>query len=87
MWQDIVISIGAFLFIVIIIPQMIDSFRGVRFINPITAGLTTLVLIMFAIVYWTLNLFTASTIQFINCLQWIVLFYLTVKNTKKCDRE
>jgi len=87
MWQDIVISIGAFLFIVIIIPQMIDSFRGIRFINPITAGLTTLVLIMFTVVYWTLSLYIASIIQSVNCLQWVVLFYLTARNNKKCDGE
>ena len=64
---------------------MIDSFKGTRFINPITAGLTTLVLIMFTVVYWTLSLYVASFIQFVNCLQWVVLFYLSARNNKKCE--
>ena len=54
-WQDKVISIIGFLFGFMLIPMIIDSFKGMP-VNSISSGLTMTGLYIMAFTFWTLKL-------------------------------
>ncbi|PIR37247.1 MAG: hypothetical protein COV34_03430 [Candidatus Zambryskibacteria bacterium CG10_big_fil_rev_8_21_14_0_10_42_12] len=78
-WQDIVISIGQFLFLIALIPSIRSEHKPAFG----TSLMTALVLTAFGITYGTLGLwFAVSTSVFISA-GWYILAWQTYKEHKK----
>ena len=73
-WQDIVISIANIVFLVALIPQIIDGFKKKKgLINPWASSLTILALFSLCVTYFSLDLIYSCGICFSNALLWIIL--------------
>lgn len=76
-WQDIVLSVGSWVFIVALIPSLVGKDKP-----PITTSLTTgIVLIVYTVVYFTLHLNLSMVSTAIMAVAWLTLgtqkIYLT----------
>ena len=68
-WQDIVLSIGAVIFSVALIPSILSKHKPALS----TSTLTAVILAIFTFVYATLDLWFTSFAVGINCLAWSTL--------------
>lgn len=70
-WQDLVISIGQFVFIVSLMPTLLS-----KDIPPIKTSLPTgLFLLLFGFSFLTLGMYMASLTSTINGIEWLILSY------------
>lgn len=58
-WQDIVVTVGSLVFSIVLIPQLIDCYRGST-VNVYTAVLTSIILGVFCLVYASLGMWLAA---------------------------
>jgi len=82
-WQDIVIAIVSVLFGFILLPQLKDVWSGKTILNEFTAVLTTIGLFIFAITFFTLNLYISVVAETFSGVIWLLLFILSSKNKEK----
>ena len=75
MWQDIFIASTAFILGLVLIPQIVSSFKG-KHVNLWTSGLTATGLASIGVVMMTLGLFLGSTAYLFNSVLWYVIFFL-----------
>jgi hypothetical protein len=85
MWQDYVIAIVSLLFGVILLPQLIDTWRGKTILNLYTASLTTIGLFILAGTFFTLQFWTSFIADVISGVIWFLLFLFSLKNKRKSD--
>ena len=83
MWQDYVIAIVSLLFGVILLPQLIDTWRGKTILNLYTASLTTVGLFILAGTFFTMSYWTSFIADVISGVIWFLLFVLSLKNKRK----
>lgn len=70
MWQDFVFTVGSFLFIIGLIPTV----RGSQKPPLSTSFVTGLVLLVFAVMYLTLELYLSAVVTTITSMMWATLF-------------
>jgi len=80
MWQDLVISGVSFAFGFMIMPQVIDSFKGKSYLNLVTSILTVIGLIILGFTFITLDMWISASANFFTCIMWIMLLILSLKN-------
>ena len=85
MWQDYVIAIVSLLFGVILLPQLVDTWRGKTILNLYTASLTTIGLFILAGTFFTLQFWTSFIADVISGVIWFLLFLFSLKNKRKSD--
>jgi hypothetical protein len=83
MWQDYVIALVSILFGFILLPQLVDTWRGKTILNLYTASLTTIGLYILGITFFTLNMMVSVIAEFFSGTIWLLLFLFSVKNIKK----
>lgn len=76
MWQDYVIGIGAFFFIVTLIPSILSSNKP----DIKTSVPTALILYIFTFSYITLGLWLAALTTFGTAFAWSILAFQKYKN-------
>jgi len=86
-WQDLVISIVSFSFGGMIVPQIIDSFKGKSYINLVTAILTVIGLLILGFTFATMNMWISSTANMSTCIMWTILMILSFKNYLRKENE
>lgn len=80
MWQDLVITIAVFLMSYALVPQVLKGFRTKKpLISIQTATITALALYTVSVVYFTLNLYYASAMNFLTGALWTVLLVQSLK--------
>ena len=82
MWQDIVIAAVSFGFGFMLIPQLLDSIKGIGFVNTTTSGLTIVGIITFGITFATMELWLSVGAEVICAIMWTAIFILGVKNKR-----
>ena len=82
MWQDYVIAIVSLLFGVILLPQLIDTWRGKTILNLYTASLTTVGLFILAGTFFTMSYWTSFIADVISGVIWFLLFLFSYRNIK-----
>ena len=85
MWQDNVIAIVSLLFGVILLPQLLDTWRGKIILNLYTASLTTIGLFILAGTFFTLQLWRAFIADVISGVIWFLLFLFSFQNKRKSN--
>ena len=83
MWQDYVIAIVSLLFGVILLPQLIDTYRGKTILNLYTASFTTVGLFILSATFFTMQYWTSFIADVISGVIWFLLFVFSYRNTKK----
>lgn len=83
MWQDYVIAIVSLLFGVILLPQLLDTWRGKTILNLYTTSLTTIGLFILAATFFTMSYWTSFIADIISGVIWFVLFLFSLKNKRK----
>jgi hypothetical protein len=83
MWQDYVIATVSLLFGVILMPLLIDTWRGKTILNLYTAGLTTVGLFILAATFFTMRYWTSFIADIISGFIWLLLFVFSIRNMKK----
>ena len=83
MWQDYVIAIVSLLFGVILLPQLVDTWRGKTSLNLYTASLTTVGLFILATTFFTLQFWTSFIADVLSGVIWFLLFIFSLKNIRK----
>lgn len=83
MWQDYVIATVSLLFGVILMPLLIDTWRGKTILNLYTAGLTTVGLFILAATFFTMRYWTSFIADIISGVIWLLLFVFSIRNMKK----
>jgi hypothetical protein len=81
MWQDFYISIGTFIFAVLLIPQLRSSWRGYPASLTTSLG-TAMILYTFAYTFFTLELFFTSMVNIVTASAWFLIFYFSWKRAK-----
>ena len=76
-WQDKVIMIVGFTFGFMLIPMIIDSFKGFT-VNVLSSFLTTIGLYIIAFCFFTLKLKLSFIAQLFTGTMWLILFILGV---------
>lgn len=79
-WQDIVLSIGSFIFTIVLVPQLIDCMHG-GYMNYKSAILTATVLGIFCIVYATLGMWLAAIPHTVSI--WFAIGILSWRNLRR----
>lgn len=82
-WQDITIAVAGYMFGLIVIPQILDSYRQISYVNVWTAFLTVIGLIVLGISFLTLDLCIAATSNFFNCAMWSILLYFSIEKIRR----
>lgn len=77
MWQDIWISIGTWIFAVVLFPQLKDAWYG-KPMNIYTALGTGAILWSFAIVFSTLSLWMTSFANIVTASTWTLIGLFSV---------
>lgn len=78
-WQDIVLTIGNFVFLIALFPTVFDNNKP-----PLSTSIPTgLCLLSFAIVYFSLNLWYSSIVVGLAGLTWSIIAYQRFKNNLK----
>jgi len=85
MWQDYVIAIVSLLFGVILLPQLLDTWRGKTTLNLYTASLTTIGLFILAGTFFTLEFWTSFIADVISGVIWFLLFLFSFQNKRKSN--
>ncbi|HVT01364.1 MAG TPA: hypothetical protein VHE53_03990 [Patescibacteria group bacterium] len=79
MWQDFVFTLGNFVFIAALIPSITSKNKPAIG----TSFLTGLTVLIFSIVYTTLNLWFTAAITFATSIMWFTLVFQSWKLKKK----
>jgi hypothetical protein len=74
MWQDYVIATVSLLFGVILLPQLMDTWRGKTILNLYTASLTTVGLFILAGTFFTMRYWTSFIADVLSGIIWLLLF-------------
>ena len=78
MIQDLIISIGQIIFIVALLPTIFNKDKP-----PIKTSIPTgIILIVFAINFYTIELYYATMTSGINGIEWLILTYQKYKSKK-----
>lgn len=80
MWQDLLISGVCFAFGFMLIPQLMDSFKGKSYINVYTAFMTIIAVVLLAIAFASLDMWFATISEIIAFVIWVVLFWLSLRS-------
>lgn len=72
-WQDIVLSGGAFVMTMLLLPTLLDSEAK---INRLTSVPTALIVFSYVAAMWTLGLHFAALTNFLNATFWV---YIAIK--------
>ncbi|MCK4902094.1 MAG: hypothetical protein KAS76_01960 [Thermoplasmatales archaeon] len=83
MWQDYVIATVSLLFGVILLPQLMDTWRGKTILNLYTASLTTVGLFILAGTFFTMRYWTSFIADVLSGIIWFLLFVFSYRNMKK----
>jgi len=83
MWQDYVIATVSLLFGVILLPQLIDTWKGKTALNLYTASLTTVGLFILAGTFFTMKYWTSFAADVLSGIIWFLLFVFSLRNKKK----
>jgi len=83
MWQDIALSIIGCLFTVMLVPQLMDAWRGKAIMNFWTCLVTGAGCIAVGVVDVTLHLQIASGVSVATGSMWLLLMYYSEKNREK----
>ena len=76
-WQDKVISVVGFGFGFMMIPQIMDSLNGISYVNPWSAGLTTLGLLTLAVCFYTLKMKISFLAECFVSFTWFITWLLS----------
>lgn len=87
MWQDIVMSVVGIIFTIMLIPQLIDLIKKHICMNYLTCVVTGIGCFVIAFIDITLNLIGAAAISVITGIIWILLFILSIKNSKNIQNS
>jgi len=79
-WQDYVIAIVSFAFGFMILPQIIDSYKGKSYINLVTASLTVSGLVVMGFTFSTMSMWISAGANVSTCFMWTLLLYFALKN-------
>lgn len=74
-WQDLVISIGQFVFIISMIPSILSQYKP----DIKTSLPTGLILMVFTISFLSMGMYMASISSFLTSVCWLILFYQKLK--------
>jgi len=83
MWQDYAIATVSLLFGVILLPQLMDTWRGKTILNLYTASLTTVGLFILAWTFFTMRYWTSFIADVLSGIIWFLLFVFSYRNMKK----
>ncbi len=83
MWQDYVIAIVSVLFGFILLPQLMDTWRGKTILNLYTASLTTIGLFILAATFFTMGYWNSFIADVLSGIIWFLLFVFSVRNKRK----
>jgi len=79
-WQDLVITLAILLMSYALIPQVIKGFRTKKALISIqTAIITSIALYSISFVYFTLNLYFSSAMNFLTGTLWTVILIQSLK--------
>ena len=70
MWQDLIFSIGSWIFTIALIPSIISKDKP----NRITCFMTAIILVVFSYTYYTMGLLLGALSSFVTALCWVILF-------------
>lgn len=87
MWQDYVIATVSLLFGFILLPQLIDTWRGKTILNLYTASLTTIGLFILAGTFFTMKYWTSFIADILSGAIWFLLLFFSLKNKRKKFNE
>lgn len=65
-WQDIVFTVGSLVFIIALLPSVFSENKP----DIKTSALTTVILSVFALTYFSLHLYFSSIVTFATALVW-----------------
>jgi hypothetical protein len=79
-WQDVVITITVYIFVIVTIPLLIDVIKNKKSINLITGSVTSLGNYILAYVFYTLDLLLSVISAFLIASIWLAIFIYSYKN-------
>ncbi len=82
-WQDIVVAVVSLMFGLILIPQLIEVYRGKTTLNLFSASVTTIGLYVLAITFLTIDLWLSFLSDVIAGTVWFLLFIFSYRNLKE----
>lgn len=83
MWQDHVIAIVSLLFGIILLPQLVDTWREKTILNLFTASITSIGLFILAGTFYTIQYWESFIADVISGVIWFLLFFFSLKNKRK----
>ena len=86
MWQDIVIAVVGLLFGFILLPLLLDVWRGDS-TNIYTAGLTTIGLYILAATFFTMRYWLSFTADLFSGTIWFLLFIFSILHKKRGAKQ
>ena len=81
-WQDLVITIIVYMFVIVTIPLLIDVIKKRSSINLLTASATSIGNYILAYVFLSLNLILSVISALLIASIWLALFIFSIKNIK-----
>ena len=82
MWQDYIITIIVYTFVIVTIPLLIDVIKNKNSINLITSSVTSIGNYILAYIFATLNLWLSVISAILIATIWLLLFFFSIKNKK-----
>jgi hypothetical protein len=79
-WQDFVITVIVYMFVIVTIPQLIDVIKGKSTLNILTTLATSIGNYGLAYIFVTLNLWLSVTSAFLIATLWLFLFIFSMRN-------
>ena len=79
LWQDWVITLGSLIFVLALFPSVLGKDKPALS----TSLMTGTVLVIFALVYLTLSLWTSAVTTFLTGTLWFILAIQKIINNKK----
>jgi hypothetical protein len=75
LWQDVVLTGANIVFVVSLLPQVINGFKNKKgFISLWTSGPTTVALFTVSYTVYTLQLYFSASITVVSGLLWLMIF-------------
>ncbi len=78
-WQDIVIAVGQWLFVLALLPSIFSKDKPAL----LTSVMTGMILSAFSIAYWTIGLEISSFSTAVVSIEWFILAYQKYKQKQK----
>ena len=82
MWQDYIITIIVYTFVIVTIPLLIDVIKNKNSINLITSSVTSIGNYILAYIFATLNLWLSVISAILIATIWLLLFIFSIKYKK-----